>query len=640
MNRRTIDPGLADVTTWPGFTTDGLDAATARLVTNRITAMRLYLEGRPHREIASETSIGRREVARLWKRCVAVHLDGRIFGFRACGYYSHTVPYSRSAAPKAVNHITRAGFVGLLGKLFARYPKIPEALLGKAQDCGRGANEPLLRFGSLHREFLKLARECGVAGDDYPFNCLSQGERSLAQWLRRELQRRNLRRYVNVSFGQDAADRVGFSDEPVRVGSQLLPFERCEFDGHRIDVIMVIEISDPTSGEPTLLTVERIWLLTVIDVASRAILGYHISLERNYTAEDVLICLENCIVPARKRDLTCPGLSFPEGAGFPSEIVPELAYALWGTLALDNAKSNCASWVWERVRDCIGCTINPGPIKSPESRRFIERFFGTLERSGFQRLPSTTGSNPSDGKRRDPEDAAISLNIRIDEIHDMVEVLLATYNVTPTQALHGRSPLDYLRFALGRKSFLPRYVPEKDRATFTLTLLKATAVVRGRLRAGERPYVQYLGVKYYSAELSASAQLLGQRVLIEANSRDLRRIRMFLESGEEFGVLTATQKWAGTVHDLRSRKAILKKTRMGKDARRAMPDAVAEYLSLKSDEAKTRKRSRNELAHVQRLQHLAEKASAATSEISGEPKSALVRQKAPAVELPVRAMNF
>lgn len=640
MNRRVMDPSVADLQSWPGTTTVGVAPAIAQIVIRREMALRRYVAGVPHKVIESETGIGRREVSRLWRRCTAIHLDGRIWGFRACCYYSHTRSYERSAPSSADDKVMRAGFSGLLGKLFGRFPCIAEKLLENAREYGRGANEPILRHAALHSDFLRLVKEAGVKGNEYPFSCVTQGERSLARWIKRELAHRDLRRFVNVTFGQAAADRVGFVDEPARIGSRDLPYERCEFDGHRIDVIATIEIPDPTGREPLLLPVERIWLLVVVDVASRAILGYHVSLERNYSSEDVLICLQNCVIPAPKRELTCPGLTYPEAAGFPGEQIPELAYALFGTLALDNAKANCASWVWERVQSCIGCTLNLGPVHEPESRRYIERFFRTVSEAVFQRLPSTTGCEPRDPKRRTPDATAVSSRIRLEEILDLVEVKLASYNATTTEGLHGRSPLEYLRFALQRNSFLPRSVPLESRTAFTLTLLKSSASVRGRLDAGERPYVRYLGVRYYSAELSSSANMIGCRVAIEANSRDLRRIKVFLPNGQEFGFLTAAQQWAGMVHDLRTRRAILKCIREGKLRRRNMPDVVAEYIEYKTQEAKDRRRARNEVAHVKKLQLRSNVEQRPKDTRVGDSSSIVIRPAAPEIALPALATNY
>jgi hypothetical protein len=51
----------------------------------------------------------------------------------------------------------------------------------------------------------------------------------------------------------------------------------------------VVDAGKPTGGEPILYVFERIWLLTIIDAASRAVLGYPVSLDRKYTGEAVLM---------------------------------------------------------------------------------------------------------------------------------------------------------------------------------------------------------------------------------------------------------------------------------------------------------------------------------------------------------------
>ncbi|MBE3556677.1 MAG: hypothetical protein IMW91_06360 [Firmicutes bacterium] len=50
------------------------------------------------------------------------------------------------------------------------------------------------------------------------------------------------------------------------------PFERVQFDGHRLDVAITVRFVTP-EGDYITRPLNRIWLLTVCDVATRAILG-------------------------------------------------------------------------------------------------------------------------------------------------------------------------------------------------------------------------------------------------------------------------------------------------------------------------------------------------------------------------------
>lgn len=641
MKRLNADKSLVDLTSWPSVFTGDMSPEIAQITERRVAAMRLYVSGASHKKILKETGIDRRRVAEIFARCVTTHSDGELWGFRACRFYSHVAPYTRVLPQLGGVRIQSSGHSGLLAAIFERFRHIEEALDEEILvSRKRGFTESAMRYDKMHALFLRKCKEAGIPSNAYPFTVASQGERSLTRWIKKRLAGMGSRKLVKVMFGEEVARRLGNQNAPVRVGSRLKCFERVEFDGHRIDVMITVIIPDPAGGEPICLVIERIWLLVVIDAASRAVLGYHVSLGRNYTAEDVLICLENALLPWKPRQLVVPGLNYPPGSGFPSGM-PELAFARWGEFAFDNAKSNCSKWVWERVRDEIGCVLNPGPVKTPERRQFVERFFGALEQNGFHRLPTTTGSSPKDIRRRAPEDKAVKYRVHLEEMLDLLDVLIAQYNAMPTSGLHGRSPLEYLRFALDRNSFFVRQIPEVEREAFCLTVLREKSVVRGNIKRGERLYVRYMGVKYYSPKLSSSPSMRNQAVVVECRTRDLRKIKIFTTNGEEFGVLDASQAWAGQQHDMRVRKAILRCIQLGKIRRRGETDIIETYIAHKARESGRTKKARNELTHALRARRQAASKSDKPENMTPPPlEPAMARQSAPRVKVKVRAFNF
>ena len=80
---------------------------------------------------------------------------------------------------------------------------------------------------------------------------------------------------------------------------------------------------------------------------------------------------------------------------------------------LDNAKSHLADNTIRKIVDDLKSAINFGSVATPETRGIIERFFGSLETRGFHKLPSTTGSNINDLKRKEPEAASIKYDITL-----------------------------------------------------------------------------------------------------------------------------------------------------------------------------------------------------------------------------------
>jgi hypothetical protein len=601
--RRVIDKELVDLANWPGISTEGMAEKAANVASRRVGAMKAYLAGASMADVFLQFRLSKSKVLELFRKCISPHDDGRLCGFRACIPHARCGERHKYKRVRKVNLRQRSsgGFAGLMTALFEKYPHILEDVLERAL-LNRNKNfaESGLRLDRLHARFIVLCRLAGIPQNEYPFCTATLGERSFKTHLKREMLRRSLRASVAAVHGDEAAKKLGFAGGSPRIGKTRLCYERIEVDGHRLDLHAIHEMLDPKGGESLLFPLERIWIIVAIEVSSRAVIGYWITLERHYTAEDFLSCLESCLVPWKPRKLTIPGLSYPENAGLPSGVIPELAYAKFGELAFDNDKSHLSRWVFERVQQEIGCVINPGPVKTPESRQFIERFFRSFESAGFQRLPSTTGSDPNDPRRRDPEAKAIRHRVRLNEIEELVDVIMATYNATPSTALHGRSPLEYLRFAVENNSFFIRTIPEEQRADFCLTTKTCVVKVRGYLKQGVRPFVELFGVRYYGERLGNALHLIGQNLQIMIRTKDLRTVRAFLPNGEEFDTLTAAREWAGQIHDLKTRQNIRRYARLKRLHAREMPDPVEAYIEFKKGEKGRSKKSNNEIVRVVR----------------------------------------
>lgn len=85
---------------------------------------------------------------------------------------------------------------------------------------------------------------------------------------------------------------------------------------------------------------------------------------------------------------------------------------------------------------------------SPRSNSLVERFMRTLEQYSLHQFPNTTGSNPSDPIRKNPEREAKRLKTGLDELELIVDMTIANYNAEPHTYFNGCSPIEYLRYRL------------------------------------------------------------------------------------------------------------------------------------------------------------------------------------------------
>ncbi|MBP1931947.1 hypothetical protein [Ammoniphilus resinae] len=400
-------------------------------------------------------------------------------------------------------------------------------------------------------------------------------------------------------YGEEAAQKArhtgkGEQNEP----TIIRPLKRVQFDGHRIDCSIAI-IFKTLEGDEIVVIMDRLWLLALIDVATRVVLGYYISYNKEYSASDVLHCIKNAIMPKEPKDLTIPSLQYDPHGGFPSERFSDLEWALWDECLFDNGKANLAKQVKDRLNRIVGCSVNAGPVALPTRRSYIERFFGTLEENGYHRMTNTTGSHPKDPRRKNPEETAVKFRISAEHLEQITDVLISNYNGTPHEGINNLTPLQCLEQRITRGMF-PRVMPEENRQEVVFLSLSARRVIQGNIKKGRRPYIYYEGVEYRNEVLARSPGLIGTQLDLLINIDDLRIIRAFLPDGSEFGTLTANGQWGVTPHSLQVRKQINKLRKLKLLYFTAQDDPIECYHRYLQEQAKTNRTARNRLAAMNR----------------------------------------
>jgi putative transposase len=588
-----------DITTWPTVLIDNLSTEDQVVYLSRKQAVELYLRNDlTIKEITEKTGIDDSSLRRLVRRCLEFDPTGNIWGYRALIPRKRVNDYVRKEMPGTNN--TSVKMTGAFLLLLQKYPVIKEKIdklyLGTDKTS---VQEPVIRVKHLHKKFLDECRKVGLTIHEYPFNTTHLARRSLERYVKK-LEQQNFTKAAR-RYGDEAA-QIARSTGILNQNAPMIirPFERVQFDGHRIDAVLAISFRTP-EGDEIVEIMDRIWLLVIIDVATRVVIGYHLSLNKEYSASDVLHCVKNAIVPKTAMKLTIPGLKYHESGGFTSATIPETEWALWDELLYDNDKANLASVVNERLTQIVACAVNAGPVSLPVRRGYIERFFGTLEENGFHRLPNTTGSRPGDPRRQKPEEKAIKYRITVDQLEELTDVMISDYNGTPHEGLNNLSPLEVMKQRIER-GYLPRIMPEEQRRDTHFLSLHAQRSVKGNIQDGRRPSIFYEGVEYRSDVLSRSPNLIGMKLDLIINTEDLRVIRAYLTDGSEFGTLTAAGKWGISPHTLQIRKQINKLRSQKLLHYTSADDPIECYHRYLEEKAKSNKTSRNKLADLKRKQ--------------------------------------
>mgnify|MGYP001572517706 CR=1 FL=1 len=587
VRREALTEEQRDKTKWPTVDTASLDSKDVPLFERRRAAIGDYVDGKSYRAIAQVHEISRNRLWILRGRFFAKHEDGRMYGERALVPRVRIKKYERRADLKARPAGARGGNSGALAKLFERFPEIKEFiddLFLKRRKPGV-VHESRIPVKAIHKRFLDKCRAAGITSS-YPFSTKWLGIRALGKYLVR-LAHAQTERAITARYGANAARRYEAVGEGM---SATRPYQCTQFDGHKIDGEFTIRVKHPHVGEIPV-TCPRIWLLAIIDVFSRAVLGYLIVLRLEYRALDVTRCVQRAVAPWKPRAFTIPGLRYPERGGFPSGVFPQLGWAAWDEFGIDNAKANLADVTLDALVSRMGSKVNAGAVGLIERRAIIERLFLTFEENGIHRLPSTTGSNPKDPRRQKPDKAALRYDIRLEHLEDLVEVIFAQYNTTPHAALGYRTPLEVIEhyFATGGEV---RRLDEADRNDSAFLYIRDTRTVRGDLKKSRKPYIEYEYGIYRNEVLARSPDLIGTQLVLHVNPDDMRCIKAFLPNGTDLGVLTVQAPWNRTSHSLETRIAVNDLRNRKMIVFTEMDDPVQIYHEHLGREALVKKRAR------------------------------------------------
>ena len=569
-------------------------------------AVELFAQGTRIVEIEQKTGIHRERLYRLIQRATTLHQDGRIFGFRAFLSLVRVKAHHREAPIKRSYLLHKqGGKAGAMAQLLASYPEL-EAFLEKEI-----ANRSLLFRSSsngqisvrglkdIHKSFLAQCRGLGLKEFDYPLNQNQKGIRSLSKLIKQ---------WAGKSFG-NAAKAAGalrnkgllsnLPSNPLRLVSR--PYQVVELDGHLLDIRLSITCPDPFGYEQTI-ELSRIWVLVVIDVFTRCILGYRLALAAEYNRHDVIRAIQNSVEPHVSVNFTIPGLGYGPSGGFPSQHYPELAYAVWDEIRLDNAKAHLAEDSLIVLRDQLGCIVHAGPPGDPDKRPFIERFFKTLSANMSHRLPSTTCSQPDELRRLlNASNQQLALAMPLHELEQLIEAVIASLNATSHESLGARSPLQAMEYWVRDKSVPIRILPKALQKDLCLHQCSHSGRVSGNVAKGIRPYISFFGVRYSSSTIADRIDMIGNPVHLLYQPDDIRNLKVFEVNGAEIGIVKASFQWNQSAHSLAMRQQIMKLSREGRLEIDAETDPVHVYLRYLRQQAPQRKKMATKLAAAQRV---------------------------------------
>jgi hypothetical protein len=313
--------------TWVEVDAQALSEEQRTLYLRRRRGIELYFAGATEPEIREACALGRAHIYRLiTERCLQQHPDGNLYGWRGALPHTRVKAYTRTK-PVTVND-WGGGAVGALQYLLGSLQC--QGLLEKfhARILARTAalQSPRRSRSELFRWFIEELRQRGLEQrGEWPFNVAKLGYVSICRYIDQVLQQ-HPRRQRQLLGGRDAERKARAGDGTRRPPLRLL--QRVECDAHKLDARMVVMVPSPHGGLEAR-HVHRLWVVVLIEVASRAVLGYQLSLRRECSAEDVLRAIKCALSPWQPRALQFSSSAYAPGAGLPSHRSARYLGACW-----------------------------------------------------------------------------------------------------------------------------------------------------------------------------------------------------------------------------------------------------------------------------------------------------------------------
>jgi putative transposase len=307
------------------------------------------------------------------------------------------------------------------------------------------------------------------------------------------------------------------------------PFELYQIDHTLADIIVVDELERKPIGRP--------WLTIVIDVATRMIAGFHLSLDAP-SSTSVALAISNAVLPK-----TAELEELGSGASWPIEGLPHVIH-------LDNGKEFHGQALERGCRE-HGIALRFRPPRTPHFGGHVERLIGTLM-GDVHLLPGTTFSSVKD-RGHYPSEGRAALTMR--ELKRWLTLqIFQIYHGRAHRAI-GSSPLAAWISAQSQAAIEIRR--PRDPAKFYIDFLP------GEHRLIRRDGICLWGIHYWESVLSTIAGRSTQKFLIRYDPSDLSHVFVKMP-GEARYVKVPYRNVGRPPISLAEHRAVLKKLKTSK----------------------------------------------------------------------------
>lgn len=582
ISQRVINGSIVDASQWATPDVGAMQGDDRAQYFARRHAVLLYMAGESYKRIKELTSLSAKQAYRLIReRCLEIHPDGRPYGWRGLVRYYRIKPYKRTRIVRVDSF--GYGAAGALQTVLDMHPDLHVEF--DAYILSSSSTTRLKEVNRTHRRIRDwLLDKLRVLGyekrHEWPFNTGTKGYSGISRYIDRVLQS-HPKALADFVGGPDQVRKLITGDGTNRPVTQFM--QRVEMDAHKLDGRFCVSIPQLDGGYIEKI-VHRLWVIVILEVVSRAVVGYYFCMGREVTKADVLRTIKCALTKWLPRPVTFSDIPYAPGAGLLSGAGDEFVRLCWNETSVDGALAETCKDVRTALTDTVGSTlVEPytsfSKRRSKDDRPFIETFFRNLAGRGFQRLSNTTGGKAEHRKGRQPEQIAVARKFQYEYAVELLDVLIANYNVHAHGGISGRTPLEYARFLYENGGPDWRHADPDD--VQALVSVRRLCVVRGGARAGRSPYVEFFYARYSNEILQGRQDLVGKKIWVTCHIEDDARVALAsTQEGVSLGVLRAAPPWHRSPHSLAVRMAIARACSQGKFAIPAGSDGVEVFIDF------------------------------------------------------------
>ena len=394
----------------------------------------------------------------------------------------------------------------------------------------------LLSPKGAHGVFKDVLAEANWPNNRYPFTTDSVAYESL-------------RRYFHQRVATLLSERQQRRLPPPRdlglANPNFRALRAVQIDSHTLDVRGRIHISLDDQLIP--IPVARVSVLVAVDVDTRCTLGFHVAYTLHPSQHDMLVLIDNIIQRWHPLEIRTPGLRYKEGACFPSGLDDPFPIS-FGVVQLDNALIHRAHSVSDILCEKYGATLNLGVPYMPEIRQLVESVFDYIEKHMGHRLPSTTGSYPTDPKKESRKNQKKPPLVTIETLEEGLSILLTGYNLRPVPAFGiDVTPLELFQYHCA--NHFVRYVPPELTADWQPLQAEQIVTLHWYAHENRMPHVNFHYDRYTGPGLVEAAGK-HKRIRVAFNRKDIRTLHAYSLEGEDLGEIHASKPWRRYPHSM------------------------------------------------------------------------------------------